>query len=120
MILLIFIIILFLLILIYNLINVYREGMENEYKDYDLTLDSDSKCMILAQQNAGNINYLKERIDEMENIQSMVYDLSMNVAELNTEMEGVVQQQIDFAEQLTGGTTPLEISGTTLTDDSTL
>jgi len=119
MIFLIILIIIFILILVYNVIT-YKEGMETEYKEYDLDSDSKSKCMILAQQNAGNINYLKQRVDELANVQSIIYDLSMNVAELNTEMVGVVQQQIDFAQQIAGGTTPLEISGTTLTDDSTM
>jgi hypothetical protein len=94
------------------------EGLETTYEDYDLATDSDSKCMILAQQNAGNISYLKQRVDELAGIQSMIYDLSMNVDELETEVGGLVSQQIDFSEQIAGGTTPLQISGTTTTDDN--
>jgi methyl-accepting chemotaxis protein len=114
MILIIILIAVFVVIIVWNLLNI-QEGLET-YEDYDLS--ADSQCMILANQNAGNISYLKQRVDELANIQSMIYDLSMNVDELNTEMSGVVQQQMDYAEEIAGGTTPYEISGTTLTDDS--
>ena len=84
------------------------EGFENEYKPYDT--NNPNNALILAQQNAGNINYLKERLDKFDGIYQEVQDLSGNVVALQTQVDGLVQAQKDYADQLTGGTAP-EISG---------
>ena len=90
------------------------EGLETQYNDYDL--NDPKNALILAQQNAGNISYLKERIDDIQGLGQIIEDLSGNVQTLQTQVNGLVQSQQQYANQLTGGTTP-QISGAV--DDTT-
>lgn len=84
------------------------EGLENQYQPYDT--NNPANALILAQQNAGNISYLKERIDSVQGIYKQVQDLSGNVVTLQEQLDGLMQAQKDYANQLTGGTPP-EITG---------
>ena len=89
------------------------EGMESsstEFAPYDT--NNPANALILAQQNAGNINYLKGRLDEMETMKTTVDSLSQQVDQLNQQMAGLVQQQSDLGQSL-AGTTPPTITGTT-------
>ena len=131
--LLIHILILFFIILIgYQIIlaNHVMEGLENtnstttsssttnntSYNPYNT--NNPDNALILAQQNAGNIDYLKQRIDSVQGVFQQVQDLSGNVATLQDQVNGLVSAQQDYANQMTGGTAP-EITGTTTTDDTT-
>jgi hypothetical protein len=91
------------------------EGFENEYKNYDM--NNPNNTLILAQQNAGNIDYLKERLDKFDGIYQQVQDLSSNIISLQEQVDGIMQAQKDYADQMTGGTEP-EITGTTDENDS--
>jgi len=84
------------------------EGLENQYNPYDT--NNPNNALILAQQNAGNISYLKERLDKFDGIFQEVQDLSGNVVTLQTQVDGLVQAQKDYAQQMTGGTAP-EVTG---------
>jgi hypothetical protein len=88
------------------------EGMENgdTYADYDM--NNSSNALILAQQNAGNISYLKERIDELMDLNGTVMDICGNIVQINEQMQGLVQQQADAAIQLAGDT-PVVVDGAT-------
>jgi len=92
------------------------EGLENsggnEYKDYDI--DNPNNTLILAQQNAGNIRFLKGRMDDLDvaGLKKKVDDLSTNVSQLNSQVEGLIAQQAHAVTNITGGKTP-QISGTT-------
>jgi hypothetical protein len=66
---------------------------------------------ILAQQNAGNIAYLKQRVDSLQNMDNQIRDLSANVASLSTQVNGLVQSQQQYATQISGGTPPT-VTGT--------
>ncbi len=79
------------------------EGLEDGtpttvYKEYS---QGDST---LPQQNANNIQYLKQRLDALEPLQAKVDDLS-------TQVEGLVQQQADYATDPTGGGEELQVDG---------
>ena len=93
--------------------NSIMEGYENkdnkDYKQYD-TNNSDN-ALILAQQNAGNIEVLKGQLDNMLGINKQVQDLSGNVVTLQQQMDDLVQAQNDYANDLTGGVDS-EITGT--------
>ena len=91
------------------------EGLENQYQSYDT--NNPNNALILAQQNAGNIAYLKESIDNIQGLYQEVQDLSGNVQNLQTQVNGLLQAQQSYASQMTGGTTP-EITGTTEPSDS--
>ena len=87
------------------------------YRQYDKQIADNT--FMLAQQNAGNIEYLKQRIDSVQGIFQQVQDLSGNVQSLQTQVNGLVQSQKDYADQMTGGTAP-EISGTTPEEGSSV
>ena len=80
------------------------EGLENQYKDYDT--NNPNNALILAQQNAGNISFLKERLDKFDDVYQQVQDLSGNVQLLQTQVNGLVQAQQDYTTQMTGGEPP--------------
>jgi hypothetical protein len=103
-------IVFFIFLIIYQLFLATDiiEGLENQYKPYDV--NNPNNALILAQQNAGNISYLKERLDKFDGIFQEVQDLSGNVITLQTQVDGLVQAQKDYADQMTGGTAP-EITG---------
>ena len=90
------------------------EGFKNKYKSYDI--NNPNNAIILAQQNAGNISYLKERIDNVQGVYQQVQDLSGNVQNLQTQLNGLLQSQQAYANQITGGTPP-EISGAVEMDE---
>ena len=106
----------FVFLIIYQLFLASNiiEGFENEYKNYDM--NNPNNALILSQQNAGNIDYLKERLDKFDGIYQQVQDLSSNVISLQEQVDGIMQAQKDYADQITGGTEP-EITGTT-TDEN--
>lgn len=121
MILIYILIILFIILLGYQTYlamfpNKIIEGLENEettstqdYKPYNLNDPNNS--LILAQQNAGNIEVLKGRIDGLDGVKNRVDDMEQSMNSMQTQIDGLVQQQADFAQQLVGSTPP-EITGT--------
>jgi len=93
--------------------NTVLEGMETgdtEYKPYDS--NNPDNAMILAQQNAGNIAYLKERISKYDGLYQEVQDISGNVQTLQKQVNDMVQAQQDYTNQMTGGGKAPEITGT--------
>uniref|UniRef100_A0A6C0EU08 Uncharacterized protein n=1 Tax=viral metagenome TaxID=1070528 RepID=A0A6C0EU08_9ZZZZ len=118
-------IIIFSLLLIYQIIlaifgeNIL-EGLENAvpspsatstYKDYNTSdPNNPNGPLILAQQNAGNIEYLKQRITELMGLQKQVTGISTNVDALNEQVAGLVQQQATYAQSIAGNK-PVDISG---------
>jgi methyl-accepting chemotaxis protein len=79
------------------------------YKQYDKEISHNT--FLMAQQNAGNIEYLKQRIDAVQNMDQQIRDLSANVASLSTQVDGLVQSQQQYATQISGGTPPT-VTGT--------
>lgn len=110
-------IIFFTLLLIYQLFlatfEKIREGVENSkvYKEYDKNDSSNTNsAMILAQQNAGNIEFLKEQISGLNLLDKKVTDLSVSVVGLNEQINQIGKQQALQAQTLVGSQ-PLEITG---------
>lgn len=98
----------FCIVAIYNL-KTSREGMESggtTYTEYNSTDPT-----ILGQQNAGNIAYLKQRVDEIAPLNQKIVDLSAKIDALEGQVNGLVQQQADYATSL-AGSTPATITGT--------
>jgi len=111
-------IIFFIILILYQIFLAYfensiMEGYENkdnnDYKQYDT--NNPDNALILAQQNAGNIQVLKGQMDEMLGINKQVQDLSGNFVTLQQQVDDLVQAQNDYANDLTGGVEP-EITGT--------
>ena len=110
--LIIILIILFFILLSYQIFLAYKcnlkEGM-NQYQPYNT--NDPNNVLILAQQNAGNIEFLKSRVDDLSKIKETVDDLSQQVKALNVQVEAMVQQQAEFAQNI-AGPTPATITGT--------
>lgn len=108
-------IIFFLSIIIYKILfyigtsfNII-EGMENnstEYKEYN-----GNDPMILAQQNAGNIEYLKSRVNDLSNIKGDVDTIKQDMKTMQIQVDSLVQQQADMATELSGGGEPVAVDG---------
>jgi hypothetical protein len=121
-------IILFFILVSYQVIlafspNKIVEGLENsdtttntttnissqQYKPYNLNDPNNS--LILAQQNAGNIEVLKGRIDNLDGVKKKVDDMQQEIDSMQTQIDGLVQQQADYAQEMAGSTPPT-VSGT--------
>jgi len=113
-------IIFFIVLILYQILlaNNIMEGLQNQYQPYDT--NNPNNALILAQQNAGNISYLKERLDAVQGLDKEVQDISGNVATLQTQVSGMLTQQQQYATQMTGGTgQPPQITGAVNTSSTT-
>ena len=114
---------LFILLTSYQIIlaiypSTVMEGLENtstktqDYKPYNVSDPNNS--LILAQQNSGNIEVLNGRVDKYTTLQdSVTNDISnikLNVSSMQTQIDGLVQQQSNYAQELAGSTPP-DITG---------
>lgn len=101
------------------------EGLENQadaaaaavpdpgqqaYEPYNV--DSPGNALILAQQNAGNISYLKQRVDEVAGVARRIDTMQQNMDLMQSQLDALVQQQAEFAQDLAGGTEPPTVTGT--------
>ena len=107
-----------LLIIIFILLMTYQiflahfsdsiiEGLEN-YKEYDT--NDPNNVMILAQQNAGNIEVLKQEFEKVSGLKQQVDDISGNMINLTKQVDDLVQAQADYLAQNLPAEPP-EISG---------
>jgi hypothetical protein len=99
----------FVLLIIYQIFLEYFnekiiEGMDNVYQEYD-THDPNN-VMILAQQNAGNIQVLKQQLDSLLGLNEEVKDISGNVVLLQQQVNSLVEAQQNYATQMTPSSTP--------------
>ena len=106
-------IIIFIILIIYQIFLAHFsdsiiEGLEN-YKEYDTS--DPNNVMILAQQNAGNIEVLKGRIDSLDGVKKRVDDMQQSIDSMQTQIDGLVQQQADYAQEIAGSTPP-DVTGT--------
>ena len=67
--------------------------------------------MILAQQNAGNIDYLKSRMDELNGVKNDVNEVKQSMQTMQIQIDELVQQQADMAVELSGGGEPVAVDG---------
>jgi hypothetical protein len=108
-----FLIIFFIILIIYQLIlaNLIIEGLENKESNNDNYKSYDSNDpLILGQQNAGNIEYLKKRMDDIQGLYQTVQDLSNNYQNLQTQVDDLVLAQKEYTTNMIGEEPP-EING---------
>jgi predicted PurR-regulated permease PerM len=72
------------------------EGLEN-YKDYNT--NDPNNVMILAQQNAGNIEVLKQEFEKISGLKQEVDDISGNMVNLTKQVDDLVEAQADYLAQ---------------------
>ena len=97
------------------------EGLENatttttqnagssDYQPYNVNDPNNS--LILSQQNAGNIEVLKGRIDGFDGVKEKVDTMQQSIDSMQVQIDGLVQQQADYAQELAGPTPP-DVTGT--------
>lgn len=95
----------------------FIEGMNGQtYEQYDL--NNPSNTLILAQQNAGNIQVLKKQIDGVLRLNREVQDISGNLNSLSTQVTNMIQEQEQYV-QTNLPSTPPEITGADTTTSTT-
>jgi hypothetical protein len=104
-----FLIIFFILLILYQIFLAFIgyniiEGLENQYQPYDT--NNPANALILAQQNAGNISFLKQQVDGLLGLNKEVKDISGNLVTLQDQVTQMVEQQKEYANQMTGGEAP--------------
>ncbi len=92
------------------------EGLENEstteYRPYNTNdPNNPNSALILAQQNAGNIEVIKGRIDGLDGVKGRVDTMQQNIDSMQIQIDALVQQQADYATDL-AGSEPVTITGT--------
>ena len=112
-------IIFFIFLIIYQIFSVKMdytlEGMTSEqstnqqYQPYDT--NNPNNVMILAQQNAGNIQVLKQQLDSVLGLNRQFQELSGNLSSLAEQVYNMVQTQQQLAQSSLPSSTPV-ITGT--------
>jgi hypothetical protein len=88
--------------------NQETQSSQQEYQPYNT--NDPNNALILAQQNAGNIQILKQQLDGLMSLDQEVQDISGNVASLQTQVVGMVGAQQQYAQNMAPKTPP-KISG---------
>ena len=104
--------------MIYKFDDYIIEGMttppqpqqSQQYQQYDT--NNPNNVLILAQQNAGNIQVLKQQLDKALGLQKEVHDMSGNLATLTEQVTALMQQQQSAATALLPSSPP-KITGAT-------
>jgi lipopolysaccharide export LptBFGC system permease protein LptF len=121
-----FLILFFTILIIFQILSQMRynfnyyiiEGMtatpepqqSQQYQPYDT--NNPNNALILAQQNAGNIQVLKQQLDKALGLEKEVRDMSGNLATLTEQVTALMQQQQSAATALLPSSPP-KITGAT-------
>ena len=94
-------IIIFIVLIVYQIFLAHFsygiiEGLDN-YKEYNT--NDPNNVMILAQQNAGNIEVLKQQFDKISGLKQHIEDMRGNIDNLTKQVDDLVQAQEDYLAQ---------------------
>lgn len=85
--------------------NSNTDATNTEYQTY-----APNDALILAKQNAGNIEYLKGRVANLDSSSSKVaqyiFDISNNLTTLNDQVNTIVEQQAQYAQSVVSEPAP--------------
>lgn len=59
-----------------------------------------NNALILSQQNAGNIEYLKGRVIDLEKSTTKIDEMSKNMGSMQTQIDSLVQQQAEYVNSI--------------------
>lgn len=95
------------------------EGLDNNvtYTEY-ASNNTSQDALILAQQNAGNIEFLKQQVDSLLGLQTQVNTLSNEMDTMSSQINDLGQQIADYGTAV-AGSEPLTVSGTDYTSPTT-
>ena len=115
-------IVLILLLFIYNLtifIHSKQSKIIEGNTNYQSYAEDENSAMALAVQNEGNINFLKQQLDQIQTIKTQILDLSHNVY-INTQaIQSIGSQANETSDQLLGGSDSDDEDNTDNTDSNT-
>lgn len=83
------------------------EGLENKSTNDP---NDPNNTLLLAQQNAGNIENIKKQIDGLYGVKTSIDTMQKNISSMQTQIDALVQQQSDYALDLVGSK-PVTITG---------
>jgi Tfp pilus assembly protein PilO len=86
-----------------------NQNQTQEYKPYNTS--DPNNALILAQQNAGNIEVLKGRVDKLDGVKERIDGMEQSMNSMQTQIDNLVQQQADYAQDM-AGSEPVTITGT--------
>ncbi len=86
-----------------------EEEDDDDFKKYDT--NDPNNALILAQQNAGNIMSLEQKIETQQAFVQRLDDLENTVENQQTQLDGLVEQQAQYAQDISASE-PVEITGT--------
>lgn len=119
--------ILIIIVLVLILYQIYMEcskpylleGLDNNvtYTEY-ASNNASQDALILAQQNAGNIEFLKQQVDSLLELKTQVDTLTSDVATLSSQVNDLGTQIADFGTAI-AGSEPLTVTGTDYTSPTT-
>jgi len=107
-------VIFFFVLIVYQIFLAYYRNVEGltNYQQYNT--NNPNNLQILVQQNSGNIQYLKEQLGDVQstqkNINSQLSDMSGNITQLQTQVNGIVASQQQYSNSINGGNPP-QITG---------
>jgi hypothetical protein len=104
----------FILLLLYQIFLAeftVIEGLDNQGQYQPYNTNDPNNVLILAQQNAGNIQVLKQQLDGLMSLKEEVLDISGNVAILQTQVNGIAGAHQQYASNMTKNPPPT-ITGT--------
>jgi len=81
-----------------------------QYQPYDM--NNPNNALILAQQNAGNIQVLKQQLDKLVGLDKEVQDISGNMVTLTSQVTKLMESQQQIAKSNLPESPP-EITGST-------
>jgi hypothetical protein len=88
------------------------EGLENKETTSSITEDyNPNNSLILAQENAENIEVLKGKINALDDVNKKIDDIQRSVDTMQIQVDGLIKQQAEYAQELAGSTPPT-ITGT--------
>ena len=124
-----FLIVFFIILIIHQifLANIqFKEGFDpsaspstsqpGQYQAYNT--NDPNNAMILAQQNAGNIQVLNQQMQNLMDLNQEVQDISANVVSLQAQVTTIAQAQQQYTSQMAAQPTP-QISGAVPSSSST-
>lgn len=79
------------------------EGLEN-YQEYDKK--DPNNVMILAQQNAGNIEVLRKSIDDLSGVKQDIKEIRGDITNLNNQVDDLLQAQQSYLNENMPNKTP--------------
>uniref|UniRef100_A0A6C0IG98 Uncharacterized protein n=1 Tax=viral metagenome TaxID=1070528 RepID=A0A6C0IG98_9ZZZZ len=95
------------------------EGLDNNDENSNYQEYNGNDALILSKQNAANIQFLKQQFDGINGIKDEVNDISGNVASLQTQVDGLVQSQQDYSNNVTSSNSELSTSYDDSSDNTT-